>query len=89
MASLAHGLPSVLIPIAADQPMHSSRCEEIGTSLSLDRNELTPEAVRNATWTVLRKSDFRTKAKALAEEIAAMPGPDASVELIEQAVRDS
>jgi UDP:flavonoid glycosyltransferase YjiC (YdhE family) len=88
MASLAHGLPSVLIPIAADQPMHSSRCEEIGTSLSLDRNELTPEAVRNATWTVLRKSDFRTKAKALAEEIAAMPGPDASVELIEQAVRD-
>jgi UDP:flavonoid glycosyltransferase YjiC (YdhE family) len=89
MGSLAHGLPSVLIPISADQPMHAHRCEEIGTSLSLDRNDLTPEAVRNATWTVLQESSFRIKAQALAKEIAAMPGPDASVELIERIVRES
>jgi UDP:flavonoid glycosyltransferase YjiC (YdhE family) len=89
MGSLAHGLPSVLIPISADQPMHARRCEEIGTSLSLERNELTPEVVRDATWTVLREPSFRIKAQALADEIAAMPGPDASVKLIERIARES
>ncbi len=88
MGSLAHGLPSVLIPISADQPMHARRCEEIGTALSLERNELTPEAVRNATRRVLREPSFRIRARALADEIAAMPGPDASVELIERIVRE-
>jgi hypothetical protein len=38
---------------------------------------------------VLREPDFRIKAQALAEEIAAMPGPDASVALIEQVARES
>ena len=89
MGSLAHGLPSVLIPISADQPMHARRCEEIGTSLSLERNELTPEAVRDATQRVLREPSFRIKAQALADEIASMPGPDASVELIERIARES
>jgi len=89
MGSLVHGLPSVLIPITADQPMHARRCAEIGTALPLDRNELTPEKVRNAIWTVLREPSFRIRARALADEIAAMPGPDASVELIERVVRES
>jgi UDP:flavonoid glycosyltransferase YjiC (YdhE family) len=89
MGSLSHALPSVLIPISADQPMHAGRCEAIGVSLSLDLDDLAPEAVRNATWTVLRESRFRSKAQALAAEIASMPGPDASVELIEQVVRES
>jgi UDP:flavonoid glycosyltransferase YjiC (YdhE family) len=89
IGSLSHGLPSVLIPISADQPMHSRRCEEIGTALSLDRDELTPRTVRNATQRVLREPDFRIKAQALAEEIAAMPGPDASVALIERIARES
>ncbi|MBW2495255.1 MAG: glycosyltransferase family 1 protein [Deltaproteobacteria bacterium] len=88
MGSLSHGLPSVLIPISADQPMHASRCAEIGSSVSLDRNELTPEAVRDATWRVLREPGFRIGAQALADEIAAMPGPDAAVELIESVVRE-
>jgi len=88
MGSLAHGLPSVLIPITADQPMHARRCDEIGTALPLDRNELTPEQVRSAIQRVLHEPGFRIRARALADEIAAMPGPDASVELIERVVRE-
>jgi UDP:flavonoid glycosyltransferase YjiC (YdhE family) len=64
--------------------MHASRCEALGTSLSLDRDELTPEAVRAATWRVLREPAFRNRARALADEIAGMPGPDAAIALIEE-----
>ncbi len=87
MGSLTHGLPSVLVPISADQPMHASRCEAIGTAAVLDRDELTPESVCAATWRVLRQPEFRERARALAAEIAAMPGPDAAVELIESVFR--
>ncbi len=87
MGSLANGLPSVLVPISADQPMHASRCDAIGTSLSLDRDDLTAEMVRAATWRVLREPEFRKRARALADEIASMPGPDAAVALIERIVR--
>jgi UDP:flavonoid glycosyltransferase YjiC (YdhE family) len=87
MGSFLHGLPSVLVPIGADQPMHANRCEELGTSLSLDRNHLTPEIVRNAIRRVLREPDFRTRARALADEIAVMPGADASVALLERVAR--
>ena len=89
MGSLACGLPSVLIPITADQPMHAKRCEEIGVAISLDRGDLAPERVRDAAWRVLRESGFRTSARALADEISTMPGSDASVALIEQIVRES
>ena len=87
MGSLANGLPSVLIPISADQPMHASRCAAIGASLSLDRNDLTPDGLRAATWRVLREPEFRRRAQLLADEISSMPGPDAAVALIEQVVR--
>jgi MGT family glycosyltransferase len=87
MCSLANGLPSVLVPISADQPMHASRCEALGTSISLDRDDLTPEMVRAASWRVLREPKFRERAQTLADEIAIMPGPDAAVVLIEEIVR--
>ena len=32
MAALAHGVPMVLVPIAADQPDIASRCNEAGVT---------------------------------------------------------
>jgi UDP:flavonoid glycosyltransferase YjiC (YdhE family) len=87
MGSLCHGLPSVLVPIGADQPMHAGRCAALGCSLSLDRSDLTPATLRDAIWRVLREPGFGMQARALSEEIAAMPGPDAAVTLIEQVAR--
>ena len=36
MASLANGLPSVLLPLGADQPHNATRAEELGVAFSLD-----------------------------------------------------
>jgi UDP:flavonoid glycosyltransferase YjiC (YdhE family) len=34
LAALAHGLPSVLLPIGADQPENADRCEALGVALA-------------------------------------------------------
>ncbi|MBW2714969.1 MAG: hypothetical protein JRD03_02785 [Deltaproteobacteria bacterium] len=86
MGSLVHGLPSVLVPITADQPMHARRCAEIGSAISLDRDSLTAEHVRDATQSVLRDSSYRKRAQLLANEIAELPDSAAAVALIERIV---
>lgn len=86
MGSLVHGLPSVLVPITADQPMHARRCAEIGSAIALDRDSLTAEHVRDATHSVLHDSSYRKRAQLLADEIAELPDSAAAVALIERTV---
>ena len=44
MAALAHGLPMVVVPIAADQPENAERCAALGVARVVRRADLTPEA---------------------------------------------
>ena len=48
IGALAHGLPSVLIPIGADQPWNAERCANLGVARVLDAVEAKPEGVRAA-----------------------------------------
>ena len=43
MGTLAHGLPSVLFPMGADQPHNAKRCVDLGTARALDPVSATPE----------------------------------------------
>src|SRR5262249_48125850 len=36
MGALAHGLPQLLLPMGADQPLNAERCLALGLALSLD-----------------------------------------------------
>ena len=38
LGALAHGLPQVLIPMGADQPLNAARCEQLGVARVLDRS---------------------------------------------------
>ena len=74
LASLAAGLPLVLIPQGADQFDNARACQRAGAARVLLGDQVTPNAVREAVAAVLPDaSPERTAARGLAAEIAAMP----------------
>lgn len=84
MGTLAHGLPAVLLPMGADQPLNGARCADLGVAQVLDPLTATPESVRDAVTMVLSDPRYRQAAQRLQAEIAALPGPEHAVDLLEQ-----
>jgi UDP:flavonoid glycosyltransferase YjiC (YdhE family) len=84
LAALARGLPSVLLPMGADQPQNAARCEQLGVARVLDAVRATPETVREAVADVLADPSYRSAAERIADEIAALPGPEATMPLLER-----
>jgi MGT family glycosyltransferase len=83
MGALAHGLPSVLIPMGADQMVNADRCAALGVARVLDAVRATPVDVREAVATVLEDPGYRHAAQQVRDEIARLPGPERAVELLE------
>jgi len=79
MASLANGLPSVLLPLGADQPHNATRAEELGVAFSLDAATVTPEDVRTCAHAVLADGVMRERCIAVADELEALPDSSAAV----------
>ena len=88
IGALAHGLPSVLIPMGADQPLNAARCAALGVGLVLDAVRATPESVREAVSAVLTDPTYRQAAERLRDEIATLPGPASAVPLLERLVAE-
>jgi MGT family glycosyltransferase len=86
LGALAHGLPMVLIPMGADQPLNASRCADLGVAQVLDAVTATPDSVREAVMTVLTGPGYRQTAEHLRDEMAALPGPEQAIPLFEQLV---
>ena len=83
-AALDHGLPLVNIPIAADQPENAARCAELGVGVTVGPDERTPEAIRAAVREVLAAPAYRRNAERVRDEMAALPGPEHAVVLLER-----
>jgi UDP:flavonoid glycosyltransferase YjiC (YdhE family) len=81
LAALAHGLPSLLLPMGADQPWNADRCEALGVAWVLDVIAATPADIRAA---VADLDALRTAAARLQQEIGRLPGPEHAVRLLEE-----
>jgi UDP:flavonoid glycosyltransferase YjiC (YdhE family) len=84
LGALAHGLPMVLIPIGADQPLNAARCEALGVAAVLDAVSATPETARAAVARVLADAGSREAAERIRDEIAALPWPEYAVTLLDR-----
>jgi len=84
LGALAHGLPMVLIPIGADQPLNAARCRALGVAAVLDAVSATPEMVRSAVSSLLADAGARRAAERIRDEIAALPAPEQAVTLLER-----
>ena len=88
MGALAHGLPMVLIPMGADQPLNAMRCVALGVGLSLDAVSVTSDEIREAVSTVLDEPSYRRNAEQLSDEIANLPEPSSALSLLERLARE-
>jgi MGT family glycosyltransferase len=83
LGALGHGLPLVLLPLGADQPLNAGRAEQLGVALVLDAVAAAPEAIRAAAAAVLADPAYHRRAQRIRDEIAALPGPEHAVALLE------
>lgn len=84
LASLVHGLPLVVIPIAADQPANAQRVAALHLGQVVGPEDRTPSAFRAAVRTVLDDPGYRERVRDLRAQVAVVPGVDAAVLLLEQ-----
>jgi UDP:flavonoid glycosyltransferase YjiC (YdhE family) len=77
----------VLIPMGADQPLNAARAADLGVARVLDAVRTTPADVRAAVAGVLERPGFRRAAERMRNELAALPGVEHAVDLLEDLTR--
>lgn len=87
LAALAHGIPLVCLPRGADQFVNALNVARVGAGSLLVGADVTEAAVRTAIAEILEAEAMRAAARALAEEIAAMPSDAEVATAIEAFVR--
>ena len=88
--ALSLGLPMVIIPIFADQPVNAQLCAELGVARVVTPDGRTghelAQEIRNATREVLGNPDYRANAQRLRKELEELPGLEYPVALLETLV---
>ncbi len=88
VTTLVHGLPMVLIPLGADQPLVARNAAALGVAMVLGSGERTPGAIRAAAHTACTDPAYRRNAERVRDEMAALPGPEHAVELLERLAKE-
>ncbi len=85
--ALVHGLPMVLLPMGADQPLNAARCAALGVAEVLDAATATPASIGEAASIVPESPTHRRAARRLQREIETLPEPSHAIALLERLVR--
>ena len=83
VAALSAGVPCVVLPMGADQPLNADRCVSLGVGRALDAVTATPAEVEAAVLAVLHDPAYRAAAEGVRAEVAALPGPERAAALLE------
>jgi UDP:flavonoid glycosyltransferase YjiC (YdhE family) len=86
LGSLARGVPSVVIPMGADQLDNAARCVALGVGVSLHAEHATSEQIRDAVAAVLADPAYRRAAERVRDSVAALPDQAQVVALLEELV---
>lgn len=87
LGALAHGVPLLLVPQAADQFDNAAVCAAAGVGRVLMPEEITPASVRAAADELLGNPSYAERAGEVAAEIAAMARPEEIVSMLATAPR--
>lgn len=83
LGAIAHGLPLVVLPLGADQPLNADRCAATGIGRVLDATASSAE-IADAVAGVLADPSYRAAAERLRSELDGFASPSDAVRLIEQ-----
>lgn len=87
LGALAHGVPQLCLPQAADQFRNAAGGARSGAALVLGTDEVSADAVAEAVHRLLEEGDVRGAARRVAGTIAAMPSPEEVVPVLESLTR--
>jgi UDP:flavonoid glycosyltransferase YjiC (YdhE family) len=88
VTALGHGLPLVLIPLGADQPLVARQAARLQVGPVLGPDERTPDSIRAAVRTVLSDPAYQRNARRVRDAMATLPGPEHGVALLEALVAE-
>ncbi|MFF4592478.1 glycosyltransferase [Amycolatopsis sp. NPDC001319] len=83
LGALAHGLPSLVFAMGADQPGNARQTTRLGTGIALDPETATPDEIHDAAARLLTEPRWREAAQRVQEEINGQPGAEETVPLLE------
>jgi UDP:flavonoid glycosyltransferase YjiC (YdhE family) len=83
LGALALGIPQLCLPQAADQFLNAAAVARAGAGLAIPPEEVDAASVGDATRRLLDDDSFGVQARRLADEIEAMPSPEAVVTVLE------
>jgi MGT family glycosyltransferase len=78
--ALWHGVPLVLLPQAADQPLNAHRVERLGAGLQV--RDPTAATIRAAVERVLADPSYTRAARALGDRLRASAGPGRAADFV-------
>jgi MGT family glycosyltransferase len=84
LAALAHGLPQLALPQNADQFLNAHAGAQTGVAREIAPGDITAAGVRAELERVLGDPSIADAARRIAQEIAAMPGPDEVAQTLER-----
>jgi MGT family glycosyltransferase len=83
VGALAFGVPQVVLPIGADQPLNADRCHDLGVAAVLNASTDSGQTIAEAARTVLEDRSYRLRASSLRDEIRSLPGSGQAASLLE------
>ncbi|MER7111552.1 macrolide family glycosyltransferase, partial [Streptomyces sp. NPDC000229] len=84
--ALAHGVPMVAVPQAADQFGNARMLQELGVAHCLGKDEVTAEALREAVCALVDDPEMAARGASVRREMAAEGGTRRAADLIEAAL---
>jgi UDP:flavonoid glycosyltransferase YjiC (YdhE family) len=75
LGALSWGIPSLIVPLDADQPINASVAAQRGVAIAMDPADVTRESVRSNVRSLLRDGRYRSAAHDVAMEIEKMARP--------------
>jgi UDP:flavonoid glycosyltransferase YjiC (YdhE family) len=84
--ALAAGVPQVVLPMGADQPLNAARCEALGAGIVLDALRASSGEIGAAVAAVLEQPSYRAAAEQVRRETLALPDAAHAVTLLERLV---
>ena len=80
--ALGYGLPMVLLPLGADQPLNASRCHELGCGIVLSADKVTAGEITCAVETLLTGKSHSNAARSLQIELRHLPNINEAMDTV-------
>jgi UDP:flavonoid glycosyltransferase YjiC (YdhE family) len=87
-SAVAAGVPSLIVPQGADQPMNAQAAASLGVARVLPAESLTPEFIRQQVREVLADGGYRERARKVQAEAQALPGLEHAAALLQRLGRE-